>query len=157
MKISSTVIALGFLISTTIAVPAWSTSLKITGEDGSQLALFDRDDIEALGVVEINTATPWTDGIVRFQGVSVKTVLATAGIDDANVTGLALDDYAVTLEADIIEKYDPIIATRMNGVLMTVEDKGPFWIMFDFDDLAEEESAELRSFAVWHLVEFEVE
>lgn len=157
MKTRTTFAVAGFLISAALAAPAWATTLKITGDDGSELALFDRQAIEALGIVEVNTTTPWTNGSVRFEGVSVKKVLAKAGVSGANVTGLALDDYAAFLESDIIEKYDPIIATRMNGVLMTVDDKGPFWIMFDFDDIAEDESIELRSYAVWHLVEFEVE
>jgi len=140
-----------------LAGPVSAQSLKITSEDGNVLASFDQSSIEALGLEKLETATPWTDGIVRFEGVSIKKVLTKAGVSGESVTGFAADDYAMRLPAEIIENFDPIIATRMNGVSMSLENKGPFWIMFDFDDISPETSEEIRSLAIWHLSELEVE
>jgi len=151
------VAAVGFFISAVISAPSWAVDLKVTGEDGSQLAVFDQASIEALGLIEIKTETPWTEGVVRFQGASVASMLSELNISDASVTGHAVNDYAVSLNAEIIEKYNPIIATRMNGKAMTIEGKGPFWIVFDFDEIGEDHSVELYSLSVWYLVELEVE
>ena len=73
------------------------------------------------------------------------------------VTGFTTDNYAVTLPVEIVDRFNPIIATRMNGVSMSLDTKGPFWIMFDFDDIPSEASVEMRSFAMRNLVELEVE
>ncbi len=140
-----------------LTAPAFATTLKITSEDGEVLATFDRSSIEALGLQKVETVTPWTDGNVVFEGVSLKKILAETGVGDASVTGLALDDYAASLSSEIIEEFDPIVATQINGVPMTVDNKGPFWIMFDFDDIPSELSIEMRSLAVWHLIELELE
>lgn len=139
------------------AAPVQSQTLTITSEDGEALGVFDQASVEALGLETVETETPWTDGVVVFEGVPVTKVLAEVGISGRDVTGLAMDDYASSLSAEVIETYNPIIATRMNGTPMTIGNKGPFWIMFDFDDVPSETSIELRSFAVWHLNELEVE
>jgi len=143
-----------FLTST---APAIAETLKVTSDDGTVLATFDQDSIEALGLEEIETETPWTDGVVMFEGVPLKKVLNTAGVNNESVTGFASDDYAMRLPANVIADFNPIIATRMNGVSMSLESKGPFWIMFDFDRIPSDVSVEMRSYAVWHLVELEVE
>lgn len=136
---------------------AHASSLKITDSNGSPLAVLDRDTIEATGMQSIKTVTPWTNGVVHFEGSPIQDVLAQSGITGRNVTALAFDDYAVSISAETIAEYAPIIATRLNGEFLTLDDKGPFWIIFDFDDIPEERSTELWSQAVWHLIEFEVE
>lgn len=160
MKLGVKLVALAIVTIVTIVgatAPSVAGSLKVTTFEGDALAEYNQSTIEEIGLRVVETETPWTDGIIRFEGVSLKAVLNESGIEGKDVTGLAIDDYAATLPVSVIETYDPIIATRMNGELMTVDNKGPFWIMFDFDDIAEEESVELRSFAVWHLNELEVE
>lgn len=150
------------LTLTLLAALAWTTSvlaedLKVTSEDGEVLATFDLKSFEALGIEEVETTTPWTDGVNTFEGVSIKKILAEAGVGGRNLTGHSMDDYAANLSAEVIEAFDPIIATRMNGNLMDIENKGPFWIMFDFDDMPPSTSIEIQSLAVWHLNELEVE
>ncbi len=145
------------LISTALMSGALASSLTITTTNGATLAVLDRPTIESMGMRSVETATPWTGGPAHFQGVPVADVLARTGAGGRNVTALAFDDYAVTLTAQTIARYSPIIATRLNGELLTLDNKGPFWIIFDFDDVSEEAAIELRSLAVWHLIEFEVE
>ena len=145
------------LISALFASASLAASLTITGADGTVIATLDREAIEATGLRSISTATPWTDGISQFEGASLERVLERAGVAGRAVTALAFDDYAVTLTPEAISLHAPIIATRLNGQFMTISDKGPFWIIFDFDDKPAEVAAELRALAVWHLIEFEVE
>jgi len=139
------------------ATSANASSLKVMGNDRSPIVSFDRKEIEALGLHTLKTETPWTDGVVHFEGVKLKDFLLKAGIDGQAVTATAFDDYAISISPDIIEEYDPIVASRMNGEVMTLENKGPYWIMFDFEKFTEDQTQELRTYAVWHLIEFEVE
>lgn len=136
---------------------ASASSLKIMGSDGTYLKTFDREALEALGMHSIKTKTPWTNGVTHFEGVKVKDVLEKAGISAKPITAMSFDDYAISIPAKFIDEYDPIIASRMNGQVMTMKDKGPYWIMFDLDNVSGETEIELRAFSVWHLVEFEAE
>ncbi len=127
------------------------------GNDGTYVETYNRVTLEALGMHSIKTKTPWTNGVTHFEGVKVKDVLEKAGISTKPVTAMSFDDYAISIPAKFIEEHDPIIASRMNGQVMTMKDKGPYWIMFDLDNVSEEKAIELRAFSVWHLVEFEAE
>ena len=157
MNFLQNILALSFVALFALTAPLHAEELKITSEDGEVLASFDVNSFEALGLEEFKTKTPWTDGTITFDGVSLTKVLAEADVQGKDIIGHALDDYSASLSAEIIESFDPIIATRMNGVPMTVGDKGPFWIMFNFDDMPTNSTIELRSLAIWHLNELEVE
>lgn len=153
----SNALTLSLVVLFALTANVSAESLKVTSEDGEVLATFDQISIEALGMQELQTETPWTDGVVTFEGVSIKKILSEAGISGKGVSGLSMDDYAASLSAEVIETFDPIVATRMNGEPMVLENKGPFWIMFDFDDMPSNTSIEMRNLAVWHLNELEVE
>ena len=150
-------LALSLVALFVFTASVYAGTLKVTSEDGEVLATFDQASIEALGLQEFKTETPWTDGTITFDGVSLTKVLAEADVQGKDIIGHALDDYSASLSAEVIKSFDPIIATRMNGVPMTVGDKGPFWIMFNFDDMPTNSTIELRSLAIWHLNELEVE
>jgi len=131
--------------------------LSIIGKDGAVVATFTQAEAEALGTRDIVTTTFWTEGPQRFSGVDAERLLDAAGLSDVMVTAVALDDYAATLSWDDITEKDAIFATRLNGERLTLDNRGPFWIMFDFDSVAEADFGELNSKSVWHLVELEVE
>jgi len=136
---------------------AAAVDLKLTSENGDVLAIYNQPMISELGLREIRTTTPWTDGVVKFEGTALRSILADAGVADRNVTALSMDDYAASMSADLINEHDPIVATRMNGKFLQAGNKGPFWIMFDFDAMPAEDAAEMHSYSVWHLNELEVE
>ena len=133
------------------------SDLTIFGKDGSTLATFTQDDAEALGTHEIVTKTPWTNGSIRLSGVRATRLLAEAGLANVDLTVIALDDYmAVVPWSDLVER-DALFATRIDGERLTFDQRGPFWLIFDFDDVPEAEMSEMASKAVWHLVQIEVE
>jgi hypothetical protein len=146
--------ALSFSCLTTGAL---AEDLKITDINGTELKRFSKEQVEALGTRELRTSTPWTEGTVTFTGVDGEKLLTEAGYAGATVTAIALDDYAIALDWEDFEKHNALIATRMNGENITSGNKGPFWIVFDYDDLAISEIAGIQSKSVWHLVELEIE
>ncbi len=147
-------------------VLSWTGTARASDEDklsvidgtGTVVASFTQTEAEdRFGLREIVTSTPWTSRKIRFSGIDGETLLKAAGVSGETVTAIALDDYAATLTWDDIVAHDVIFATRMNGKPLTIANKGPFWIMFDFDAASEREMAELLSKSVWHMVEIEVE
>lgn len=142
---------------TVLGASAHATDLKITGADGVVHAQYSQSDAEALGTTEIRTTTPWTDGVVTLKGVDGALLLKDAGFEGRTVTAIALDDYAIIVEWKDFEDRQALIATQMDGVRLTSGNKGPFWIVFDYDNASIGELGDIRSKSVWHLVELELE
>lgn len=108
-------------------------------------------DIDAMPQVQFTTSTIWTDEPTTFSGVPLKSVLEAAGIDGKNVEMVALNDYSVSIPVTELEENAPIIATRMNGQTMSVRDKGPFWVVYPYDDEAKYQTETAYSRSIWQL------
>lgn len=117
--------------------PAEKSLLTISGKIGitnnSGAAQFDRGMLESLGSVSVETATPWHEGVVRFEGVSLSDLMDKVAAAGTNVEAVALNDYSVTIPVSDFAKFGVILAYKMNGEYMTVRDKGPLFIIYPFD------------------------
>lgn len=129
--------------------PAWAEPLLITGPEGE--LSFSQEDILALSDQQIITETPWTDGTLTFRGAPLATVLAQAGIKQGWVKARGLNNYSVNVPVDQALAAKAFLAVHMNGELMRIKDKGPFWIIFPWDDHPELLTREIRSWSVWQL------
>ncbi|MEP1932492.1 MAG: oxidoreductase [Paracoccaceae bacterium] len=110
--------------------------------------------IEALDLLEqkkFSTKTIWTDGITTFSGVPLKVLLNHFDANGETVEMVALNDYAVTMPFADLEDDAPIVATRMNGELMSVRDKGPFWVVYPYDLDARYQNETVYSRSIWQL------
>ena len=101
--------------------------------------------------VEFATSTIWTDGIIQFSGVSVRTILGQTNATGEKLKMVALNDYAIEMPVSELEEAAPIVATRMDGETMSVRDKGPFWVIYPFDADPEYASETNHSRSVWQL------
>ncbi len=104
----------------------------------------------------ITTSTPWTEGIVTWEGVRVSTLMAYLKTPSMRFKASALDGYEIMFEGVDIEKYPIIIAYKKDGEYMSVRKLGPLWIMFPFDDYKELSPAKFRNLAVWQLTSIEI-
>ncbi len=95
-------------------------------------AAFDLARLKTLPLIAITTATPWTEGENRFEGVLIRDVLDRVGAKGKAVTASAVDEYRSPIPAEDIQNYDVIIANAMNGQLLPADDKGPLWIVYPF-------------------------
>lgn len=112
---------------------------------------FDRAMLEASGMTKITTETPWTEGLVEFEGVLARDLLAKFDTTGKSVQAMALDDYIVDIPiADFLE-YDVILATRKNGEPITVRDNGPVWIIYPWTDVAGLRRPQYYSRSIWQL------
>lgn len=114
-------------------------------------ARFDLSMLEAPGVLKVVTETPWTDGLVAFEGVLMRDILDLVEGHGKSVRGVALDDYIVDIPIDDFLKYDVILATRIDGKPMKVRENGPLWIIYPWTDVSELRRPQYYSRSIWQL------
>jgi len=134
-------------------VPKGPVILTISGaiNVGQELARFDRESLEALGLEKVVTQTPWTDGQVEFEGVLARDVLERVNATGEVVRATALNDYAQEIPVSDFINYDVIIASRINGHEIKVRENGPLWIIYPWTDNPELNSMTYHARSVWQL------
>ena len=140
--------------------PAGKPILVISGAiketNGDQVAKFDRDMLEKLGMVKIETKTPWYDGQVSFEGVPLDKLMAEVGATGHTVQALALNDYSTDIPIDDFAKYHTILALKRNGEYMPVRDKGPLFVVYPYDSNPDLKSQTYYSRSAWQVARFVV-
>lgn len=112
---------------------------------------FRLDDLRELGVERIETTTPWHDGKMVFEGVSLARLMAHVGATGDSLTGIALNDFYTEIPLSDAADYDVIIAYRANGSDLTVRDKGPLFVIYPFDRFPELRNELYYSRSIWQL------
>ena len=134
------------------AARAQSILLTVGGNiDGGERA-FSGADLEALPQIEFETTTIWTEGMQRFSGPSIASLLEAVGAGEGNLTLKAINDYIVEMPRDVVEAASPIIAKRIDGAPFSRRDKGPLWLVFPYDSDTRFRAESVYAFSVWQLV-----
>jgi hypothetical protein len=138
-----------------LALPREQVVLTVTGAIGFTNAPgradFDLEMLERLGRGRLRTWTPWTEGEVEFEGVLARRLMEAVAARGTEVDALALNDYAQTIPLEDFHRYDVLLATRVNGQLMRVRDKGPIWIVYPWSEHPELDDFGTREKSVWQL------
>lgn len=132
-----------------------SGDLNVSNVDGE--AHFDRKMIAALPTQTIVTANHVVSQPTTYQGPVLSQLLDQLGAKGNTVIVTALDDYSAELKRSDLEKYGVLLATHENGKMMTIDDRGPFFIVFPFDDHQEIRSDLYYNMSVWQISTIEVE
>lgn len=130
---------------------AWGRDISLIVEGGGKKVSFSADDLLALPQKTIATHTMVTDGVHEFQGPLLRDVLAVGGFGGDMIEATALNDYLSRFPVSDIYDYDVIVAIRMDGQIMSVRDKGPFWIVYPRDDYHELQDMRYDGRWVWQL------
>lgn len=117
---------------------------------------FSLQDLDAMDQVTFSTSTIWTDDKVTFSGVPLKALLTESNTDGTSIEMVALNDYKVTMPLAELENDAPIIATRMDGETMSVRDKGPYWVVFPYDQDPKYRAETIYTFSIWQLKHLKV-
>jgi hypothetical protein len=136
--------------------PILSVSGNIAQTNVGAEAHFDRDMLEALGTVSFETTTPWDKERVRFEGVPLGRLLDRLGASGSRLIAVALNDYSAELPVEDARRYDVILALRQNGEYMPVRNRGPLFIVYNFDSDPELKSQKFYSRSVWQVAKLEV-
>lgn len=96
--------------------------------------VFSFSDLQKVGDVTITSTTRYV-GAATFTGPRIRDILKAvqAPADAKAVSVVALDGYQQTIPIADIDKWEVIVAHTQNGKRLTVETKGPLWIMYPTD------------------------
>jgi hypothetical protein len=153
-------VACGGAAAEALPTPSGKPILVVSGNiaqanaDGE--ARFDRDMLEALGTVTFETTTPWDKERVRFEGVPLGRLLDRIGASGSRLVAVALNDYSAELPVEDARRYGVILALRRNGEYMPVQNRGPLFIVYNFDSDPELKSQKFYSRSVWQVARLEV-
>jgi hypothetical protein len=144
--------SIAFAVFAAFVAPALAQdlpSVTITSSSGS--VTFDRNQLEAMGLISIKTSTPWNEGVVNFEGVPLALLLDKAKAQGATATVIALNDYSVDIPTSDFTKFGTILAVKRNGKYMPVDDQGPFFVMYPFDSNPILQGQPYHGRAVWQV------
>ena len=128
--------------------------IRVFNKDAS--AQFDRAMLEALGTIAFSTATPWYKEPVTFEGVPLAKLLGLLQVRGDTLVAVALNDYTTEIPITDATKYNPILALKRNGEYMPVRDKGPIFIVYNYDSDPELKSQKYYSRSAWQVTRIEI-
>jgi hypothetical protein len=138
-----------------LAEPVGRVILTVDGSIGAANAQaradFDLAMLEALPAREITTATPWTDGVRRFAGVPLKSVLEAAAAQGHTLTATARSGYSVSMPLKDALDLGAVLAYQIDGQAIPIDDKGPLWIVFPFGEQPETAAESTLVRSAWQL------
>ena len=137
--------------------PILTVSGKITETNKDNTAQFDRAMLESLGTVTVETTTPWYNGPVKFEGVSLDKLMKQVGASGDRVAVVALNDYSSEIPIEDFAKYNVILALKRNGEYMPVRDKGPLFIVYPYDSRPELRHQRFYARSAWQLARLVVD
>jgi hypothetical protein len=146
---------MGVAYAASLATPAdrpilaISGKIAVTNKDGT--AQFDRAMLEALGLKTIETTTPWHEGKVKFEGVSMDALMKLVGASGERVSVVALNDYSTEIPMEDFAKFNVILALKRDGQYMAVRDKGPLFIIYPYDSDPELKSQTYYARSAWQV------
>lgn len=108
-------------------------------------------DLDALPQHIIRTTTPWTQGVQVFSGPSLADVGGLTGLAPVAAELHALNDYSVVVPAEDWQEFKIVIATRVNGSVPRVFEKGPYWLMYPLDDMETPIQQKYVSRMIWQI------
>lgn len=124
---------------------------------GGRKVEFRRSDIEKLGVVTVRTTTPWHNGPQEFEGVPLDALMKAAGADGRKANVQALNKYRTEIPFADFATHKPILALKRGGQYMSVQDKGPLFVIYPFDSKAELKSEQYYGRSAWQVRSITVE
>lgn len=151
---------MGVAYAATLGAPKERPILTISGKIGvtnkDNTAQFDRAMLESLGLVSIETTTPWYEGKVKFEGVSLDKLMKQVEAKGERVSVVALNDYATEIPMADFAKFNVILALKRNGEYMPIRDKGPLFIVYPYDSNPELKSQTYYARSAWQVAKIEV-
>jgi hypothetical protein len=136
------------------AILTISGKIADTNRDGS--AIFDRAMLERLGTTSFVTSTPWYKEPVKFEGVTLDRLMDAVGASGDRLVVIALNDYSAELPLADARKYKVILALKRDGEYLTIRDKGPLFIVYDFDSDPDLRNQKFYARSVWQIARIEV-
>jgi hypothetical protein len=143
-----------------LAPPKGPVILTISGTieqtNSATGAQFDKEMLESLGNASIKTRSQVSDIPQFFEGVPLRAVLERVGAKGKAIRASALNDYVDIIPFEDLQ-FEPLLAMRVDGRVMTMRDKGPLWVVYPRDDYKVLHDTRYDSRWVWQLNKLHIE
>lgn len=118
----------------TLKKPSGRVVLSVTGAiertNADGRADLDRAMLESIGMVELETTTPFTKGKTVFRGILARDLMRHLGASGDRIEAGAIDLYKVEIPFEDFEHFDVLIALEADGKKLRVRDHGPAWVIY---------------------------
>ncbi len=143
-----------------LAAPEGPVVLTVSGAiantNAGDEARFDLAMLEDLASRETITATPWYDSRRTFSGPLMSAILEAVGARGTSVRVRAINDYAIDIPIADAEAFLVIFATRIDGDILSVRDKGPLFVIYPFDENPDLMNETYFGRSVWQVMQLDV-
>lgn len=148
------------VLAGSLAAPTGPVVLEVSGAianttDGN-VASFDVAMLDGLASAETVTRTPWYDGAKTFSGPLGSAVLDAVGATGTTMIVTAINDYVTEIPVSDFRDYPVLLATRLDGQLMSVREKGPIFVIYPFDAAPELNNETYYGRSAWQVKSIEI-
>jgi len=151
----------GYGVAESLPAPTGKVILTVSGDisltNSDEGADFDIALLESLPQHHFITATPWTEGESRYDGVLLNELLKHLNANGQKLTAVALNDYKVHFELAEVKDVPVMLAYKKDGQYMRVRNKGPIWILYPMSDYPELDKPKHHANMVWQLRKLRVD
>lgn len=155
---SAAALMAAFLLSSAVCVAQETGEqviLTIVTEDGRHHEL-SRAALEAMPQAGFRTTTIWTEGPQDFAGVMLDVLLEELGAAGGRITLGAANGYRVDRSAEALLVEGALVSYMRNGVPMTLRDKGPVWLVYNYDSDPAYRTEVIYANSIWQLDRIEI-
>ncbi len=157
LTIALTIIGARFAVANAaVGGKEWILTVDDKTADGRTFR-FTRDDLLKLRAERVSTHTPWHDGVVDFDGVPARDLMALVGATGQRAAILALDDYRVDVPLADFTQYDAVFAYAANGKPLTIEEKGPLFLVYPYDSTPQLATETYYARSIWQIAHISIE
>lgn len=137
--------------------PILTVSGKIGVKNAGDVARFDMKMLEALPQHSFTTRTPWFDKPVKFTGPLLSDVLAAVKASGTTLSAVAINDYKISIPIADASQQPVIVARLLDDKPMPVREKGPLFVVYNFDSKAELRSSVFYERSIWQLKALDIQ
>jgi hypothetical protein len=153
------------------AIPSYAISQELTDPKGKVIltiygkldktnheesARFDIDMLMSINQSIIETETPWTNGLNKFEGPAIKEILALVGAKGEEIIATALNGYKITIPFSDTDEFPVILALQQNDEILSVRKKGPTWVIYPWTENPDLKNNVYYTRAIWQVKSLEV-
>ena len=137
--------------------PILTLAGKVGDKNTASAAEFDLQMLEKLPQKSFTTHTPWDKNPIKFTGPLLRDVLAAAKASGSQIKAVAINDYATTIPISDTQKFDMILAHKMNDLAIPARTKGPLFIVYPYDSKPELNAQIYQDRSAWQVRTLNIE
>lgn len=128
----------------------------IASKNVGETAQLDAAMLDSLPPVKMTVPTPWSKTPQTFEGPLFRDVLRLVGAKGTTLKVVAINDYVADIPMQDLERYDVVLARKVDGKVLTVRDKGPLFVIYPFHEHPALQTKEFYGRCVWQVNRIQV-